>query len=338
MFPQPGLMADLVRGGYGVALDGDLLEAVEANYSDTWQALGMVDDEPYAVWYKASVKSVVWYPVEPFTAAGYEIPETWDELIALSDTIAATGTTPWCVGIEDSGATGWVATDWVEELMLRLHGADVYDQWVSHEIPFDDPRVVEAVEAMGEIWLNEDYVFGGTPSILTTPFGDSPSPMFDDPPNCFLHRQGTFISTFFPEDVQETLAGDDPASLSFYFPAVDAGDQPVLGTGDAAVMMNDRPEVRAVMAYLATPESGVGWAQAGGYFSPHAGFDASLYPTQADQIAQDILINATAFRYDGSDLMPGEVGAGTFWTAMVDYVNGASAEEVLAEVEASWPS
>lgn len=338
MFPQPGLMADIVRGGGGIALDGDLLETVEANYSDVWLDLGQVDGDPYAVWFKAAVKSIVWYPVAEFEDAGYEIPETWDDLLALTDQIAGDGTTPWCIGIEDSGATGWVATDWVEDLMLRLHGGEVYDQWVNHEIDFDDPQVVEAVEAMGEIWLNDDYVYGGTQSILTTPFGDAPNAMFDDPPNCFLHRQATFISTFFPDDVQETLSGDSPAALPFFLPGTSADDRPVLGTGDAAVMMDDRPEVRAVMEYLATPESGEAWAQSGGYFSPHQGFDTSLYPTQAEQLAQEYLTNATEFRYDGSDLMPGEVGAGSFWTAMVEYVNGRSAEDVLGEVESGWPS
>lgn len=338
MFPQPGLMADIVGSGAGVPLDGDLLETVESNYSDVWLDLGQVDGTPYAVWYKAAVKSIVWYPVAAFEDAGYEIPETWDELIELTDEIAADGTTPWCVGIEDSGATGWVATDWVEDIMMRLHGGEVYDQWVTHEIPFDDPQVVEAVEAMGEIWLNDDYVYGGTQSILTTPFGDAPGPMFDDPPNCFLHRQATFITDFFPDDVQDTLSTDSPAALPFFLPGETADDRPVLGTGDAAVMMNDRPEVRAVMEYLATPESGEVWAERGGYFSPHEGFDTSLYPSEPQQLAQEYLSNATLFRYDASDLMPGEVGTGSFWTAMVEFVNGRSAEDVLGEVESGWPS
>ena len=46
--------------------------------------------------------------------------------------------------------------------------------------------------------------------------------------------------------------------------------------------------------------------------------------------------NATTFRFDGSDLMPGWVGAGSFWTGMVDYTNGKSAKEVADAIQASW--
>jgi alpha-glucoside transport system substrate-binding protein len=43
-------------------------------------------------------------------------------------------------------------------------------------------------------------------------------------------------------------------------------------------------------------------------------------------------------RFDASDLMPGEVGAGSFWKGMVDYVNGSvDLDAALQEIDASWP-
>ena len=335
VFPQPGLMANLSRDGYILdhAAFMDTAQLAE-DYIPSWIDLATVDGKLSGVWYRASTKSLIWYPVAPFESAGYAIPETWSELQALQDQMVADGRTPWCIGIESSGATGWVATDWVEEIVLRTAGADVYDQWVSHEIPFTDPRIKQAVETMGEIWLNPDYVLGGAVGILTTPVGDSPLSMFDGPdPSCWMHRQAGWVTAFFPESVD---AATD--SAFFYFPEIDpAQGKPVLGAGDVASAFNDRPEVKAVMQYLATAESARGWIERGGFISPHNGVPLDWYPNALDRQQAEIMQQATVFRFDASDQMPGAVGAGSFWTGMSDYVNGVDLDTVLADIDAAWP-
>ena len=335
VFPQPGLMANLSRRGFIIDhaefLDTDQLAE---DYIPSWIDLATVDGQLSGVWYRASTKSLVWYPAAPFEANGYTVPETWEELQALQDEMVANGHTPWCIGIESSGATGWVATDWVEEIVLRTAGPDVYDQWVSHEIPFSDPRIKEAVETMGEIWLNPDYVLGGAVGILTTPVGDSPLPMFDEPePNCFMHRQAGWVTAFFPDGVD---AATD--SAFFYFPQIDpAQGKPVLGAGDVASAFTDRPEVLAVMQYLATAESAKGWIELGGFISPHNGVPLDWYPNVLDRQQAEIMQEATVFRFDASDQMPGAVGSGSFWTGMTDYVGGTDLDTVLADIDATWP-
>ncbi|HSM55708.1 MAG TPA: ABC transporter substrate-binding protein [Candidatus Sulfomarinibacteraceae bacterium] len=334
--PQPGLMRDFAEKGSLVALPGEIVEQIEANYTPVWLDLGSSGGTPYGVFHRVNVKSLVWYPVPEFEEAGYEIPETWDELEALQQQIVDDGGTPWCVGIESGGATGWVATDWVEDLMLRLHGPDVYDQWVNHEIPFNDDRVREAVETMGEIWLDPDLAYGGTSYILTTPMGDSPNPMFDDPPGCWLHRQGNFITGFFPDEVQADLASHVGV---FGFPAINPEyGIPMLGGGDQFVMFEDRPEVRRFMEFLATGESGEAWARAGGAVFPHQDLSLDTYGNEIERQIAELLQEAEVFRFDGSDNMPGAVGAGSFWTGMVDYISGSDLDSVLQNIEDSWPA
>ncbi|MFQ3612613.1 MAG: ABC transporter substrate-binding protein [Cyanobacteriota bacterium] len=333
-FPQPGLMMEYAREGRLV----DLSEVIDSQqlsqgYRSFWLDLGTVDDTLVGVWYRASVKSLVWYPVPQFEEAGYEIPETWDELLALSDQIVADGGTPWCIGIESSGATGWVGTDWIEDILLRTSGPEVYDQWVRNEIPFNDPRVKEAFEKMGEIWLNPDYVLGGTVGILTTPFGDAANPMFEDPPGCYLHRQASFLPVFLPPEVEPGRDID-----FFYLPPINPEHgRPVMGAGDVMSMVNDRPEVRQVMEYLATAEAGRAWAEAGGFLSPHNDADLDWYPDDLTRAQAELLRDADTFRFDGSDMMPGAVGTGTFWTGIVDYISGRDLDTVLLEIERSWP-
>lgn len=336
-FPQPGLMARFVESGDVIDVTTFLdREYLEQQYIDAWLELATIDDTMAGVWYRANVKSLVWYPPDVFADEGYEIPETWDDMLALSDQMVADGYTPWCIGIESSGATGWVATDWIEDVMLRIHPVEVYDQWVTNELAFNSPEVQEAAEVVGEIWFNEDYVLGGRDAILTVPFGDAPGPLFEEPPGCLMHRQANFIPGFFPEDA--TVAADGDVTY-FYLPPIDTdvAPAPVLGAGDIYTMFNDRPEVREVMEFLTTGESTRVWVEAGGFVSPHTDADLEWFPTEAEAGYQEILLSASTFRFDASDLMPGAVGAGSFWTGMVDWVSGDDIQDVLTDIEDSWP-
>ncbi|NDJ52185.1 MAG: carbohydrate ABC transporter substrate-binding protein [Chloroflexi bacterium] len=337
-FPQPGLLADFVSQGEIVDVTSFLERSyLEEQYIESWLDLATMDGIMAGVWHRANVKSLVWYPVAEWNAAGYEFPETWEEMIALSDQMVADGRTPWCIGMESSGATGWVATDWMEDAMLRLHEPSVYDQWVTNELPFDSPEVVEAAELVGEIFFNEDYVLGGTDAILTVPFGDAPAPLFEEPPGCMMHRQASFIPGFFPEG--STIGEDGDVDFFYLPPLADRPElgSPVLGAGDIYGMFNDRPEVRQFVEYLTTGRSTRAWVEAGGFVSPHNDSSLDWYPTSADRGYAEILQNATTFRFDASDLMPGAVGTGTFWTAMVDWVSGEDIESVLSDVQANWP-
>ncbi|MFW5827385.1 MAG: extracellular solute-binding protein [Alkalispirochaeta sp.] len=333
-FPQPGLMQDMVDRGNVVDVTSFIdMDHLQEQYDQSWIDLSDYGDIIAGVWYRASVKSLVWYPVPEFSEAGYEIPETWDEMIALSEEMVEDDNTPWTIGMESSGSTGWVATDWLEDIMLRLHPPEVYDEWVTGELAFDSPEVREAMGYLEEIWKDEDFVRGGTESIQTVPFGDAPSPMFDDPPRAFLHRQASFIPAFFPDDVE---IGEDVDY--FYLPPIDDEQgSPVLGAGDILSPMNDTPEVRAVIRWLTTGESTRAWLEEGGFVSPHNDTSLDWYPTEADRGYAEILQDADTFRFDASDMMPGQVGTGSFWTGMVDWVNGKSLDRVLPAIDDGWP-
>jgi len=333
-FPQPGLMMDLARDGYLVDLSTFLDDAyMQSAYSDAWINSGKVDGTLYGIWHNADVKSLVWYAKPAFDAAGYEIPETWDDLLALSDQIVADGGVPWCIGIESSTATGWPATDWIEDIMLRTAGAEAYDKWTTGELKFDSPEVKQAFETAGNIFFNEDYVLGGTTGILTTNFGDSPLPLFDDPPGCFLHRQASFIVNFFPEGAEVGTDVD-----YFYLPPIDTAlGKPVLGSGSLLSMGQDRPAVREVMKFLTTPESVKYEVENGLFVAPQNNVPDDWYPSDALRGFAAILANADTFRFDGSDLMPAAVGAGSFWTGITEWVNGADLDTTLANIDAAWP-
>jgi alpha-glucoside transport system substrate-binding protein len=339
-FPQPGLLSTMVAKGQVVDLNGVIdTDWLAKNYIQSWLDMGTMEgpDGPImaGVWGRANGKSLVFYPKAEFDTAGYTVPTTWDELMTLTETIAADGDTPWCIGVESGAATGWAMTDWVEDVMLRTTSLENYDKWVAGELPFNSPEVKKALSYITAIWFNDDYVYGGQASIPTTFFGDAPAPMFDAPPKCWLHRQGNFITSFFPEG---KVAGEDYDF--FYLPPIDAQyGKPVLGAGDIYAMFNDRPEVRAVIQYFSTADSVKGWVEAGGAISPHNDSSLDWYGDIVTRKVAEIILNADSFRFDGSDLMPGAVGAGTFWKYMTDYVSGSIEEEAaLQQIDDSWPT
>ncbi len=333
-FPQPGLFARFVRSGDVVPVDFISDEWLSQQYNAGWREFNTVDGVEAGVMHRYSGKSLVWYPKVAWDAAGYEVPETWDELVALTQQIADDGDTAWCIGIESGAATGWVATDWTEDMMLRTTSLENYDAWVAGTLPFDSPEVRNAIETWSEVWFNDSFVSGGRSSIVTTFFGDAPGGMFNDPPNCWLHRQANFITSFFPEGVEYGVDYD-----FFYLPPVDdAYGKPFLVAGDLVAMFNDRPEVRALMEYFTTPQSASGWLEGGGAISAHQTATQDMYGSDLDYNISQLVAGATSFRFDGSDLMPGEVGAGSFWEHISSYVAGSEdLDTALPAIDASWP-
>lgn len=338
-YPQPGLLSNFAREGKIVDVSTFMdPDALQENYNESWLDMATMNgpDGPVmaGVWHRVNGKSIIWYPKAQFEAAGYEIPETWDELMKLTQTIADDGDTAWCIGIESGAATGWVVTDWIENIMLRTTSLENYDKWVAGELPFDSPEVKNAAEIMSDIWLNEEYVRGGQAGIVSTFIGDAPVGMFTDPPRCWLHAQASWITDFFGEGLEPGVDYD-----FFYMPPIDEQyGKPVLVAGDIMAMHNDRPEVRALMEYFSTGASVESWVKAGGAISPH--YDSSLdwYSNEIDRGVAEIILEADSVRFDASDLMPGEVGAGSFWKGMTDYISGVTdLETALKEIDTGWP-
>jgi len=341
-FPQPGLLATVAKTGKvldaGKFINADWLHQ---NYNQGYLDTATVDNGSGSkilggVFHRVNTKSLVWYPKKAWDAAGYKIPQTWDEMKALMDQIVADGDTPWCIGIESGTATGWPATDWTEDIMLRTTSPENYDKWVAGTLPFTSPEVKNAVQIWSDIWFNDKYVYGGRKQIISTNFGDAPAPMFTDPPKCWLHRQGSFITSFFEKAKPGVVGGVDYDF--FYLPPIDPQyGKPVLFAGDVMAAFNDRPEVRALMEYFTTYDSVRGWVAAGGALSPHKNSNLADYGNDVDRKVAQTLLNATVVRYDGSDLMPGAVGAGSFWKAMTDYVGGTlDIDKALEEAQAGW--
>ena len=340
LLPQPGAVVDHAESGAAVSLEdmGFDIAELEATFGEYFLSLGEFEGEHYGIPTNINLKSMVWYPKDDFDAAGYAVPTTFAELTALSDQIIADGSTPWCVGFESGGATGWPATDWMEDIMLRTAGPDVYDQWVTHAIPFNDPAVAHAAEVFGQVMFADGYVLGEANQTPAIAFGDAPLPMFESPPGCWLHRQASFINAFFPEGTEAGVDYD-----WFAFPPID--QEGTLFAGELAVAFRNAPEVKDFLErFMSTDvQCAQGGVTATSRISPNVNVGPDCYANSILADASGVLTEALASgtgRFDASDLMPTEVGAGSFWTGMVTYMQDGpdSLSGVLDEIEASWPA
>ncbi|MEA2621795.1 MAG: alpha-glucoside transport system substrate-binding protein [Chloroflexota bacterium] len=348
---QPATMAKYANRGKLVELSSFMDKAkLGTDYADAFLNLTTVDSKIYGVFYKADVKSTVWYPIKAFADAGYEVPTTWEELVALSDKIVTDGNgNPWCISIEHGGATGWVATDWVEDVLLRTAPAQTYQDWISHKIPFNDPAIKAALDTVGSVWFKDGYAYGGKEYINATWVGQTMDPMFEQDladPQCWMQKQATWYDGFFPDlranpdiGTSKYVTGKDVGI--FYFPGIDAQyGTPALGAGDLFMAFNDRPEVRAAIEFLATPASIATWIQSSGVTSANRSTPSEWYAgSYKAGVAAQILANASTLGFDASDSMPKEVGSGSFWSGMVDWVSagGTNTDQVLQTIEDSWP-
>jgi len=339
LFPQPGLLKQVVESS-GAVKPAPALAAknVDTYYGKDWKALGTVNDQFYGVPNSANVKSFVWYSPKYFKEAGYTVPTTWDELMALSDKIAASGKKPWCAGIASGDATGWPLTDWLEDFMLRGAGPDVYNQWITHDVKFADKRVADALAKVGSILKNPKYVNGGygdVSTIATTTFQDGGLPILKG--TCFLHRQASFYAANWPKGTKVAPDGD---AYAFYLPTFDNKfGKPVLGGGEFAASFSDRPEVQSFQTFLTYPIYSNTRAKLGNFISANKGLDPKNVDTEINRLSLKLLTDPqTVFRFDASDLMPGAVGSDAEWKQLTSWVTGQDDATTLANIDAAWPA
>ncbi|MFY9330381.1 MAG: ABC transporter substrate-binding protein [Candidatus Nanopelagicales bacterium] len=346
--PQPGLLQTLVERGGPVAAPATTSANVDQYFNPAWKAYGTIDGTFYAAPLGSNMKSFVWYSPSVFADNGYTVPTTWDEMFTLSDQMVADGITPWCGGIESGGATGWAATDWLEQVMLRLYGGDVYDQWVNHEVVFNSPEVTEAMNVVAGWMKNEEYVNGGhvtgqgygnVASIATTAFQDAGKGII--PGECGMLQQASFYAAQWESFKEGAVVAEDGDVFAFYLPAItDAVPTPIVGGGEFVTAFSDAPAVQAVQNFLSSSEFATAKAALGAWVSANNGVPLDTYASPIDRLSAEFLTNQSGtFRFDASDLMPAAVGAGAEWTQMTAwFAEDKPTEAVLQAIDDAWPS
>lgn len=341
IFPQPALFGDMASAGYLVPAPGGVVDNIHEFWSDYWQKAGIVDDKVYGAPLTASVKGYVWYSPKEFEANGYTVPKTLDELTALTDTIAKAGKhKPWCEGFASGDASGWPGTDWVEDMVLRQSGPATYDRWVSHAILFNAPPIERAMNSVGALIKNSANVNGGhgdVASVATTEFETAGLPVLEG--KCSLYHQASFYEGFWATtDGDAVNVAEDGDVWAFMLPGVKANDHSVIVGGDLVGAFNDESATQAVQKFLSSDTWANTRVSLGGVISANSGVDADNASSPLLSASIRMLQHpSTTLRFDASDVMPSAVGTGSFWSGMLDWINGEATTVTLNAIEITWP-
>ncbi len=346
VIPQPGLLQKMVQSGKAVPAPAGVVANAKKYWSADWRAYSTVNGKYYGSPLSANMKSLVWYSPKKFKKLGLKVPTTWAQMMNLSNTIVKKGFKPWCAGIGSGTATGWPATDWMEELVLRQLGPKVYDSWVAGKTKFADPKIQKVMKTLAAWLMNPKYVnagIGDVKSIATTTFQDAGLGIPKG--KCFMLQQASFYGAQFPKG---TTIGPKGDVFAFFLPAINKKwPIPVEGGGEFIVSFRNAPEVNAVQTFLSSPLYLTKRAKlsTGGWTTANSGVPASAYPTPLDKMVAKYLANPKAtFRFDGSDAMPAAVGAGSFWTQMTAWFSGnnpsspGTIKAIAQAIDSTWPT
>lgn len=335
VLPNPAEMQLLASQGHLVPLNALMdIGTIQNDYSKAWLDLGSYNSNIYALFYKAANKATVWYSPDQFTANNYSTPQTWNDLLTLSQTIASSGKYPWSMGVSSGSASGWPAADWIDQIYLLQNGPDKYDQWYNHKIPWTDSSVQNAFQAFGQIAHGNHFVNGGAQAILATGFQEASYDPFTSPPTSYMYYLGDFTQGFITTQFPNAKAG---TNYDFFaFPGFGTNyDGAVTGGADVVVALKNTTAVQQLMAYLETAQAQEIWVQRGGFTAVNKNVPLSAYPNPIAQKSAQQLVNAPVFRFGADDLMPPQV-ENAFWAGTLTYIQHADQlNTILSTIEST---
>ncbi len=333
ILPNPGKMKQLVQQNHLIRLDAFLdMNKIHHDYDQSWTTIGTVNGGLYAIFYKIANKGTVWYSPAQFQSNKYKVPQTWSDLISLSDQIAANGKYPWAIGVESGAASGWPATDWIAEIYLNTFGPEKYDGWINHTFPWTDGSVKTAFQTFGSIIGGKHYVNGAPQSILATGFKESSYQPFSTPPGAYMCYLGDFAEGFITQQYPNAKAGTD---FDFFpFPTIKEQYKAVTGGADVIVALKDNTAVRDLIKYLVTADAQSIWVKRGGFISPNKSVHLSDYPNDVSRKSAQ-MITAGTFRYGAGDMLPPAVQQ-QFWKGVLTFIQDQKQlDSVLGDIESA---
>ncbi len=302
---QPGLVKQLVEQGHLKPM-AYAKRTITTNFSPAWANLGVVSGKLYALLFKASNKSTLWYNVPVLKQAGVSAPTTFTQMLSAAKTIKASGTPAYSL----CASSGWTLSDIFENIYLRMWGSAKYDQLSQHKIKWTDQSVTKALQYMAKIIGDSSNLTGGTSGALQTDYPTCVDKAFATPPGGGMVLQGDFVGL---EILQATKAKAGSGFNVVPFPAITSGPNAhaVETGGDLIITFKDSPAIEAFVKYLATPQAASIWARLGGFGTGVRNMPASVYPDAITKATEAPLLGAKSVVFDLSDNQPASFGATT---------------------------
>ena len=333
IIPGIGFLRRFARDGSIVPISelGIDVGSLQENYAPGILEVGQVDGEQYAIMVKFNSKSTMWYRPDVFSEIGVEPAEDWDGFIQLAEDIKAADEVPLGLGVSPDD---WVLTDWFESIYVRQAGPEAYSQLFSPEGNWADPSVVEAIDRMNVILSDENIAGGGINGALGRGFVDGIGQVFGPDPQAAMYYEGGFVGGIATGQVNTDLQPGETIDW-FPFPTINGNDAVTIG-GDVIAAFTQDCGVKEFIEYMTMPQSGEVWAGTGAIISPIRDVDTSVYPNELVQKEAEQVANASAVRFDGSDLLP--AGGPNLGALLQNALQGQDVQPLLDQFQTEIPT
>jgi len=284
----------------------------------------------YGAFFRLFPNSMIWYSIEKFKKIGSPEFKSYEDMLNYTNNYSEEAKNLWCLDIESGASTGWIATNWLEDLILSEYGVEVYDGWSNQDIVSSNDEILNSINNIGKLVFTENAVYGTNKRIVRKEFRNNFKNLLNEDIDCVFSWGGHYASFYMPQD---KIFGKDYDF--FKFPSSNNMNS-IVGIGDVLTVLNYSNATQEVFNALIDESFGKTWMS-----KP----DASYIP--ANKLNQNLInnpltkkeanlirksLNDNTFRYDASELMERKIGADALWVALKKYID-MGRERAYREIE-----
>ena len=243
----------------------------------------------------------------------------------------------WCMDIESGASTGWIATNWLEDLILHEYGPDTYDDWLTQRIKSQNNEITLSILNIGKLIFEENAVYGGNQRIITKEFRNNYRNLLDEDNSCVFSWSGHFANMYFPADKSYEYDFD-----FFKFPS-ESNKNAMVGIGDSLVILNESNKSIEVFRSLVDDNFGQSWISKRDSAFISGNKNSNIEKIENKMLLKETLLvrnalNEDLFRYDASELMERRIGADHLLYALKKYISLGSEfiNEVTEELDSKY--
>ena len=276
------------------------------------------EDSIYGGWTRLFPNSLIWYDISKFEQHNVKF-DSFETLLEGTKKIADNGTSPWCANSESAASTGWIQTNWMEDVLLTKYGPKVYDEWSKLKIDASNVKIFLSIKHMEDFIFYDNHIYNGPGSIISKEFRNLPKVLLDDSTECFMSWSGHYFRYYIPEDYQylKDFAVTNVPKINF--------ENSVVGIGDNIVLTKDNELSKKVISKILSKNFGEIWSsyQDTEFISANQNFNKQIINNELTKFEFSIVHDALQkdlFRYDASEIMARPIGSNLLWKLFKEYI------------------
>ncbi len=292
-----------------LVIDDSLIENV---YPKHLIDIVSVDQEIFAGWTRLFPNSLIWYDISKIKKYENIKFENFNNLILETKKIADNGESPWCANSESSASTGWIQTNWLEDIILTKYGPEIYDRWSKLEIKASNVKIYNSMKVVGDFIFYQNLIQGGDRGIIDKEFRNLPQVLLNDENSCFLSWSGHYFRYYIQDDYEY---GVDFGVSNF--PPINYKNT-IVGIGDSLVLLKNDSISKNIISKILSSDFGEKWASYENteYISANKNFNKANINNELTKYEFEVVhkaLNDDLFRYDASEIMPRPIGSNLLW-------------------------